>query len=239
MIRRRLALSSLLAFTVFSLPSVAQPPAPTEAAAQPETPELCGQIDEGLYHAPSGAYAVPLPVLRGDAAVVMDTDTVVVFKDKLSVLVTIAAFPMPAFARWQHATQTPRDYLVAFFRDNILRDYTKEFPESRVETVKFLPEYHDGTLLVYTVMPGGSAFDLDPVSASLPGHAPGVAKRGHLVFVKNNFVFVLAIELAERVTKRSEFQLSTADEDRVLLERLVTVVTAMQIPAPSVPERSQ
>jgi hypothetical protein len=80
-------------------------------------------------------------------------------------------------------------------------------------------------------MPGGSAFDLDPTAAALPVHAPGIAKRGHLVFVKNNFVFVLAIELAERVTKQSEYHLSTVDEDRVLLERLVLVVTAMQIPA--------
>ena len=233
MIRRTFALSALLVAAVAGAQTVTDtPPAPAPLDSPVvEEPKLSGQVENGIYRAPSGAYAVPVPKLHGDAATIMDTDTIVVFKDKVSVLLTIAAFPMPAFARWQYQINTPRDYLVAFFRDNILRDYTNEFPESRVENVKFLPEYHGGTLLAYTVMPGGSAFDLDPASAALPLHAPGVAKRGHLVFVKNDVVFVLAIELAERVTKQSEYHLSTADEDRILLERLLLVVTAMQIPA--------
>ncbi len=238
MIRRTLALTALLA-CAFSHTAAAPEDEPggseasdtPEADVSPATPKLFGRITDGLYRAPSGAYAVPVPKLHGDDAMIMDTDTVAVFKDKTSVLVTIAAFPMPAFARWEYQTKGARDYLITFFRDNILRDYLAEFPESRVETVKFLPEYHGGTLLAYTVMPGGSAFALDPVAAALPGHAPGVAKRGHLVFVRDNLAFVLAVELAERVTQKSTYQLSAADEDRVLLDRLVALVTAMQIPA--------
>ncbi len=146
MIRRTLALSALLACVVslVSAAPAAQPLAPSlddsegteqEAAAPlPEARKLLGSIDDGLYRAPSGAYAVPMPKLHGADALVMDTDTVVVFKDKISVLVTIAAFPMPAFARWEYQTKNPGDYLVAFFRDNILRDYTNEFPESRLKT---------------------------------------------------------------------------------------------------------
>ncbi|MBK8476900.1 MAG: hypothetical protein IPL39_11510 [Opitutaceae bacterium] len=247
MIRRTLALTALLAYAAsFSTAAPeAETTAPSAAAtrtegdsapdAPPVQPKLFGRISDGLYHAPSGAFSVPVPKLNGDSAVIMDTDTVAVFKDKTSVLVTIAAFPMPAFARWEYQTKGARDYLIAFFRDNILRDYTAEFPESRVENVKFLPEYHGGTLLAYTVMPGGSAFSLDPVAAALPGHAPGIAKRGHLVFVKNDLAFVLAVELAERVTQKSTYQVPAAEEDRVLLDRLVTIVTAMQIPAATTP----
>lgn len=238
MTRLALALPTLLAYALFSATpvAVAQPAsAATEPAAAPETTKLSGQILDGLYLAPSGAYAVPMPILQGEAAVVMDTDTVVVFRDKQSVLLTIAAFPMPALAQWEHHSQGPRDYLIAFFRDNILRDYTNAFPASRVESVKFVPDYNGGTLLTYTLMPGGSAFDPDPVAVAQEGYVPAVAKRGHLVFVRDRRVFVLAIELAERVTKQSQYNWSTAEEDRVLLDRLATVITALRIPAASVP----
>ena len=237
MIRRSLVLSALLVSCVFGdtpAPEPAPSP-PRETAALTETAKLSGQVADGIYCAPSGAYTVPVPLLHGEAAVIMDTDTVVVFKDKRSVLLTLAAFPMPAFEQWEYRTQGPRDYLIAFFRDNILRDYTKAFPESRVESVKFIPDYNGGTLLAYTLMPGGSAFDPDPAAAAQEGHTPAVAKRGHLVFVRNNRVFVLAIELAERVTQQSQYTLTTADEDRALLDRLATVVTAMKIPAPALP----
>ena len=233
MIRPVLVLTALLVSSVFgALPVPAAPPSiQPEPAATPETTKLSGQVQDGIYRAPSGAYAVPMPVLHGDAAVIMDTDTVVVFKDKRSVLLTIAAFPMPAIAQWEFEAQGPRDYLIAFFRDNILRDYTSAFPESRVENVKFIPDYNGGTLLIYTLMPGGSAFDHDPAAVAQEGYAPAVAKRGHLVFVKDKLVFVLAIELAERVTKQSQYSLSSIEEDRILLDRLVTVITALQIPA--------
>ena len=132
MIRRTIALSALLVAAVAGTRAApASPAAPPDAPAI-EAPKLSGQLVDGIYRAPTGAYAVPVPQLHGEAATIMDTDTIVVFKDKVSVLLTIAAFPMPAFARWQYQITTPRDYLVAFFRDNILRDYANEFPSTNI-----------------------------------------------------------------------------------------------------------
>ena len=50
---------------------------------------------------------------------------------------------------------------------------------------------------------------------------PPVAKRGNLLFVKNGYVFVLSIELAEKVIERSAYDKTVADEDALLRQRLL------------------
>ena len=212
-------------------------PAPLEESAPAAAPKLLGRIDGDRYIAPGEVYSVPVPVLHGDNATIMDNGEIVVFKDKVATLLTIAAFPMPPVARWEHETTPPKDYLIAFFRDNILRDYVREFPGSTIESARFLPEVLGGALVAFTLLPGGSVFT--PPTPRAPSAPALVAKRGHFVFVRDGRVFVLAVELAERITRPEAPALGTAAEDQVLFDRLVTVLTAMRIGRDASPAAKQ
>lgn len=199
---------------------------PIEGPAPATAPRLLGRIDGERYIAPGDTYSVPVPVLHGDNATVIDNGEIVVFKDKVATLLTIAAFRMPPVARWEYETTPPKDYLIAFFRDNILRDYAHEFPGSNIESARFLPEIFGGALVAFTLLPDGSVFT--PATPRAPTAPPLIAKRGHFVFVRDGRVFVVAVELAERVTRSEGPALSIAEEDQVLFDRLVTVLTAMR-----------
>lgn len=202
----------------------AQTSAATTSASDNDTPPepLQGRIENGRYHAPGNVFSVAVPVLHGDKTAIMDNGEIVVFKDKVATLLTIASFSLPPFEKWQHDTTPPRDYLIQMFRENILRDYATEFPGSSIENARFIPGFQGGTLAAFTLMPGGSAFE--PATPPPAGTPAPAAKRGHLVFVRDDRVFVFAIELAERVTQGAEYKLTTEEEDRMLFGRLITVV---------------
>jgi hypothetical protein len=202
--------------------AVSSPAAPVDAPAR----KLHGRVENNRYYAPGDAFSVPVPVFHGTESAIMDNPEIVVFKDKVSTLLTIAAFKMPAYAKWEFEGMEPKDYLIAFFRDNILRDYRHEFPESTIESARFLPEIYAGAMVAFTLMPGGSAFSA-PAPASPLAPAP-VAKRGHLVFVRNGYIYVIATELAERVTQPATYKLTTQEEDRLLFGRLATVLEALR-----------
>ncbi len=204
--------------------ALAAEPAPRVEPAPAAAPKLLGRIEGDRYIAPGAAYSVPVPVLHGANATIMDNGEIVVFKDKVATLLTIAAFPMPPVARWEFETTPAKDYLIAFFRDNILRDYVREFPGSTIESARFLPEVFGGAMVAFTLLPGGSVFT-PPAPRTPPGL---VAKRGHFVFVREGRIYVLAVELAERITRTADTALTTAEEDQVLFDRLVTVLAAMR-----------
>ncbi len=211
------------------------------ARAEPAPPaaKLLGRIADNRYHAPADVYSVAVPVLQGDHATIIDNGEIVVFKDQVATLLTIAAFPMPPIARFDYETEGPREYLIQFFRDNVVRDYREAFPGSAIESARFLPDVFGGAVVAFTLLPGGSAFDppdpVDPVDSAAP---PPVAKRGHFVFVHDGRIYVIAVELAERVTEPDEYELTTAEEDRVLFDRLVTVTAALRFGADPTPAAS-
>ncbi len=220
-------LRALSALLIVGTALAAKPsPAPLEEAAPAAVPKLLGRIEGDRYIAPGEAYSVPVPVLHGDNATIMDNGEIVVFKDKVATLLTIAAFPMPPVARWEFETTPPKDYLIAFFRDNILRDYVREFPGSTIESARFLPDIFGGAMVAFTLLPGGSVFP--PATPHAPTAPALVAKRGHFVFVREGRIFVLAVELAERITRTTDTALTTAEEDQVLFDRLITVLAALR-----------
>ncbi len=194
---------------------------------------LLGTIEAGRYHAPDDAFSVAVPVLHGDNPSITDNGEIVVFRDQVATLLTIAAFRMPAIAKWEHETTEPREYLIAFFRDNILRDYNREFPGSQIESARFLPGFQGGALVAFALLPGGSAFAA-PASGGA-GATPPIAKRGHVVFVRDERIYVVAIELAERVTRGADFKLTMREEDRVLFDRLITVLAATRFGPEEIP----
>lgn len=199
---------------------------PLPDAAAPRT--LLGKIEEGRYHSPTGAFNVAIPALGGERPVVMDNPEIVVFKDNVRILVTIAAFRMPPLQKWELETTSAREYLIKFFRDYVMADYVEAFPESTVQSARLISDLEGGTLLVYTLHPGGSAFEVDLIDKKTAEANPPVALRGNLLFCRGEHVLVIATELAERVTESSTYVNDAATEDRILRERLLDIHSQMQ-----------
>lgn len=203
--------------------------------AQSEPEPLQGRVEGKTYISPTGAFRVAIPILPELGGRVLDTETAVTFQDDFNVLVTIAAVPMDATQRWEFSTRGVKDYLPYFFANLVLPDFQQAFPGTRAETAKYSPSVAGGGLFVYTLMPGGSMFThkLSFVGAEQP---PPEAKRGNLVFVRDNVVYVLSIELAEHVTERATFKKTPEEENDLLRQRLVDLLAKIEFtkPAPSV-----
>jgi hypothetical protein len=145
-------------------------------------------------------------VLRELGGTVTDTENVVTFSDSYSTHISIACFPQDSLQRWELETRGRRDYLLYFFTDFVLADFDRRFPGSKIESARFVPELHDGALITYADLPGGSHFEpkdgvLGPASANRV-----TAKRGTLLFVRHRAcLYILSTELAERATQRSTY----------------------------------
>lgn len=205
-------------------------PAAAQDALVPEP--LVGRLDGSTYVAPSGVYTVPVPVRPELGGRVLDTETTVTFQDDFNYLCTIAAVPMDATQRWEHETRGIKDYVAYFFANLVLPDFQQAFPGTHAETAKYAANVGGGGLFVYTLLPGGSMF-AHKLSFLGADQTPPDAKRGNLVFVRNNYVFVISIELAERITERASYHKTPEEEDTILRQRLVDVLAKMQFPAPA------
>ncbi len=217
-------LSALCLLT--SLPLLAQQP--TDAGS------LAGRVEGKTYLSPTGAFQVAVPVLPELGGRILDTPNVVTFQDNFSVLCTIAAFPMDATQRWEHSTRGPKDYLAYFFANYVLPDFQETFRGAEVESAKFAPSIGNGSLLVYLLLPGGSMF-ADKLAFAVGDAALPVAKRGNLLLVRNGWIFVLSVELAERVIERSSYKKSTEEEDEILRQRLSDLLGKITFTTPAEP----
>jgi hypothetical protein len=214
--------SVLLFLTLVGAPLLAQPNQPGE---------LAGRIEGKNYVSPTGAFRVIVPVLPELGGRVNDTNNVVTFQDDFNVLATIAAFPMDATQRWELSTRGQKDYLAYFFANYVMPDFQQSFPGASAESAKYASAIGDGSLIVYTLLPGGSMFAHKLSFAA--DQAVLVAKRGNLVFVRNGWVFVLSVELAERILERSSYHQTTAEEDDVLRQRLVDLFGKIEFTKPA------
>ena len=202
------------------------------AAEPPADPPLLGKVVGGSYVSPTGTFKVTVPILPELGGSITDTANVVTFEDDFSIHISIAAFPQDATQRWELTTRGPKDYLIYFFTNFVMPDFLHRYKGSTVESARFLPTLNDGTLLTYTLLPGGSMF---ADRAAIPGADPKilVAKRGNLLFVKAGHIFVISTELAEHVLERSANKRSPAEEDEKLRERLLTLLGKMDFPQPA------
>ena len=71
----------------------------------------------------------------------------------------------------------------------------------------------------------------------LGGGPPPTAKRGNQLFVKNGHIFVISIELTERVLERSTYKKTVAEEDELLRQRLNEVILRLQFPKAAAPTK--
>lgn len=202
-------------------------------AQQPMDPgALAGRIDGRTYISPTGAFRVTIPVLPELGGHILDTPNVVTFQDSFNVLCTIAAIPMDATQRWEHSTRGPKDYLAYFFANSVMPDFQETFRGAEVESAKFAPSIGNGALLVYLLLPGGSMF-ADKLAFAAGSDAVPVAKRGNLLLVRNGWIFILSVELAERVIERSSYKKTTEEEDEILRHRLTDLLGKMTFTAPA------
>ena len=126
-------------------------------------------------------------------------------------------------------------FLVRMYQTNAARperlesvnDWVEMVESSQIESAKFVPGMLEGSLITYLLVPGGSMF-AERVPFPSAGRLP-VAKRGNLLFIRNEHVFVISIELAERVVEGRHFGKTTAEEDDILRSRLNDIVSKMAV----------
>jgi hypothetical protein len=200
---------------------------------------LEGKVEGKTYISPTGTFRVLIPVLPELGGEITDTPNVVTFQDDFNVHVSIAAFPQDATQRWELSTRGVKDYLIYFFSNFVLADFKQSFQGVQMESAKFIPGALDGTLLTYILVPGGTMFGERVPQLGTAERVP-VAKRGNMLFVKNGHIFVVSMELAERVIEGRAYTKTTAEEDELLRNRLSDIVgkitfakSATPAPAPT------
>lgn len=187
---------------------------------------LSGRLEGNTYHPPTDAYSIRIPVLPELGGQIKDTDNVVTFQDSFNVHVSIAAFSQDATQRWELSTRGLNEYLSYFLENFVLPDFYNAFPGTVVESSAPVKSIEGGALLAFTLLPGGSMF-AERASMPLDGSLP-IAKRGNLIFLKNGFIYVISMELTERVIEGGSYKLKTADEDRLLRERIEAILDRME-----------
>jgi hypothetical protein len=191
---------------------------------------IYGNVQCEGYFSPTGTFTIKIPVLPELGGSLNDTPTVVTFQDQFTLHASIACFRMDATQRWEHSTRGTRDYLVWFFGNFVQTDFRERFPDARIQSASFLPGVATGTLLVYNLLPGGTMFP-DRVAFADDQLVP-VAKRGNLVFVHDEHIYVISTELAERVIQARTWNKTTAEEDAILSERLLKLLRGMAFTTP-------
>lgn len=203
---------------------------PTRAQVATPPPSLYGEIKGTTYLAPGNRFRMTIPVLPELGGQIHDTENVVTFDDPVSTHVSVACFPLDLSNKWELDTRGIRDYLEFFFKEFVFPDFAQRFPGSTNEASLYSPQLRDGALFVFSLLPGGSAFESRASVLDAPASGPAVAKRGTLLFVQNNSIFILTAELAERVTQRSAFQKTPEQENEILRGRLVELANRIQVP---------
>jgi hypothetical protein len=225
-----IASTCLPALRAQTAPSAGDPlPAPTGSGS---APPISGTVSSDVYTSATGAFRIKIPVLPQLGGAISDTPNVVTFDDDFTTHISIGAFPLSHEMKWEYDTRGTKDFLAYFFASFVMPDFVSRFPGARMEdTGVFLPKYLDGAMLIGSLLPGGSFF---AQRATLtPPTEPIVAKRGNLCFVKNGYVFVVSTELPERVLERSTFKKTAEEENTILRDRLMAVVSKMEfIPPP-------
>ena len=202
-----------------------------------QMPPLVGTVRYNTYIAPSGAFKIPIPVLQEMGGNITDGDHLVTFEDTFTTHISIAAFPQDATQRWELSTDGPKQYLIDFFRKNVLSNFRRSFHDTTVnveENARFMPGVLGGTFIVYLEIPGGTNFN-----ARIPflaiGAKPRIAKYGVMLFVKYNVIYVINIELAERAIEGSAYHQTLAREDAILRTRLMDVASQIEFTPPPAP----
>lgn len=188
-------------------------------ATRGATGALNGLVENNQYVSPTGAFRVAIPVSPALGGSISDTENVVTFQDSFNTHQSIACFAVDASQHREDEARGRKDYLIWFFSNFVQADFNQRFPGARVESAHFLGKIESGALLTYNLLPGGSM--IGNRYMLFTNEQPPVAKRGNLVFVHNEHIFILSIELTEKVLERSAYNKTVAEEDEILRKRLL------------------
>lgn len=188
---------------------------------------LVGRMDGETYVSPTGEFRIRAPILTELGGTIEDNPSVVTFHDDFGTHISIACFDLDATQRWELETRGLRDYLLYFFSDIVMVNFTDRYPGSTIESARYLPELQEGALIAYSLLPGGSYFELHNSVTGLAPEKPVVAKRGTLLFVRHRHVYVISTELSERALQRTTYNQTTKQEDDTLATRLTAIVGRM------------
>jgi hypothetical protein len=234
MTHRRLLLPGILA-CIFALPSVAGAQTPPAAAIAPlpeeEPNPLAGRITDRTYHAPGDVYRMSIPVRPELGGTVEDTPTTVTFQDAFGTFVLVGCVPLDAALSADEHLRGRKDFLTAFFAAHLQPGIQRALPGSRVESARFIRDREGGALLVFMLLPGGSMFN---ELLFIPGgERPPVAKRGHLLFVKNGCVFIISTELADKVFASATYNKTVDEENAILRQSLLGILARITFTMPA------
>jgi hypothetical protein len=194
-------------------------------------PRLVGKVEGGkVYVSPTGTFKIEVPVLPELGGRITDTDYVVTFQDDYTTHCSIACFGMDATLRWEDETRGRKDFLTYFFADVVIGDFQNRFPGATIESAKFRASLQGGAMFAFTLLPGGTMFANRVMLAA--DEKPPVAKRGNLLFVRNEHVYVISIELAEKVLDRATWNKSAEEENQILTKRMVDIAEKMVFTSP-------
>ncbi|MGC4071578.1 MAG: hypothetical protein QM760_03540 [Nibricoccus sp.] len=214
---RQLPLRLLILISLLCAPLIAQ---------DGQQPEIIGQIDDNnVYTNPGGVYRIPIPVLAELGGTVQDTAVTTTFRDPYGVHISIGCLEPGAEYKAELEKRGRKEFLSWLFSQHVQPEYQRAFPGASVESAKYLSGVEGGSLLVMNLLPGGSAFRDRILPA--PGEAPIVAKRGSLVFLKNDRIVIITTELYERILKRDTFKKTPEEEDAILRKRLMDLFAKM------------
>jgi hypothetical protein len=214
----------------FLLPLVALVAAAPLFSQEENEVTLSGTVDQNnIYTSPGGHYRMPIPVLPELGGAVEDSSTVADFRDGYGTHVLVATLPMEPALRARLDTSNKKDFLTWFYGQQIQAEYQRSYPGAKTEAARFIPALQDGTLFITILLPQGSAFR--DVLFLNEGEAEPDAKRGSLIFIKNDRIFMLTTELYERILKRDTFKKTAEEEDAILRQRLMDLLGKMTFPS--------
>jgi hypothetical protein len=216
MIRR---LVPLLTFALFSHLLV----------AQEEPLQLAGKVEGNTYISANGAFRVTIPVLPELGGTIDDNENVVTFQDGFSVHATIASFPLTATLRLENEMSGRKEFLISFFKNQVQPDFKRRFPGMTLDAAVYLPSVQEGAMITYFQLPGGSMFNN---RLFIPDGELPVAKRGALLFVKEEFIFIISVELAEKVFERTSYKKTVDEENDLLRARLLDLLGKVSFTMP-------
>jgi hypothetical protein len=215
---------SLLALCLTALLAPAQ-----TADAPDEGPVLLGNIENGSYISPNGLFRIPIPVLPELGGRITDTVNMVTFQDAFTTHITLAAIPMDSLMLEALAKSNRKEYLIKFFTGIMVPGMQKRFKDMTLEANGvFMPKIHDGAVLINTLIPGGTAFYSRIAMFGATDNLP-VAKRGNLLFIHGDVLFIISTELGERSTARSAYKKTLEQENDILRKQLLALHASLVI----------
>ena len=90
---------------------------------------------------------------------------------------------------------------------------------------------YGGSFIAFLTIPGGSNFNAR-IPLLVADARPRVAKYGVIMFVRNDFIYIISMELAEHAIEGGAYHQTAEKENVILRGRLLDIASQMQFTKP-------